>query len=468
MGRFWQTAFPLSLLFLLLLGGYGDAPFVSRPLLAALLILPLVALSCRHVGWPMVLLSVILFVAAWRASGENIPLFGLEPRTLEEVWGTSVDDSSLTEGGGRYLRVSLDKCGGMGGSTATAKGTMTVFCKAREDILYGDRVHFWGKWDGKGFFEANRLQVVSLSFSSSLRRSFLRFAEKLLFRHVTDREDRSLAMMLLLGKMDGTAFPLKRLAMESGCSHLLVLSGMHLGFLVTLLSLCLWFFPGKIVKAVSLVFSFLFVFLIGPKPSLVRAFLSLCFHLGMGKDVQNRFLPFLSTMMAQLLLFPSHLGSLGFLLSYLASASILLAAQWFPTCPRPMFPFLISSLAAAFTSLATLLVLGNCNLTGVLASPLSTSLISLSLLLSVLSLTPLPVFPQLLGIVRRFLSSLLGKLSLSLSLKVGWRGYCLFIFLLLTALLSMGYAGGAWEKRRARDHELGLRIRFAVGNQDDT
>jgi hypothetical protein len=148
--------------------------------------------------------------------------------------GILEDDSSLTRSGGQVLRVRLVDCSGRWGQTASAKGLVSVMIPQDTTLPYGTTLNVRGSFKDPAFFVAKQTQVLRIPRFGEKRHTLMRRVGLALSRRVPDPRSRSLAGMLLLGQSDSASFPLKDLALKSGCSHILALSGMHLGFVIAL------------------------------------------------------------------------------------------------------------------------------------------------------------------------------------------------------------------------------------------
>ena len=131
----------------------------------------------------------------------------------------------------------------------------------------------------------------------------------------------------------------------SGASHLLALSGLHIGILYLLLSKLLWPLGNSLAAkrlryGLTLAAAGLFTLMTGASPSIVRAFLFIVLNetaLLTGRPRNP--LHILSTaLLIQLVLSPGSISSIGFQLSYLAMAGIFLLYPhldaWYPAGPR--------------------------------------------------------------------------------------------------------------------------------------
>lgn len=149
----------------------------------------------------------------------------------------------------------------------------------------------------------------------------------------------------LTGDRSGLSRDTVRIFRESGASHLLALSGLHIGILYMLLSRLLWPIGNSpaakgVRYAVTLLAAGGFTLMTGASPSIVRAFLFILLNETArltGRPRQP--VRVLSTaLLIQLVLSPQSIASTGFQLSYLAMTGIFLVyphlEAWYPEGPR--------------------------------------------------------------------------------------------------------------------------------------
>lgn len=160
----------------------------------------------------------------------------------------------------------------------------------------------------------------------------------------------ALFIALTTGVRDDLDPELVELFRRSGCSHILALSGMHLGILcaIPIVLLRRRIGPRKAAAAATL-FALVYVLFVGPKPSLLRAVamyaVSVAFFL---RDVRVDPLSILSIAFCILLFAVPHLANeLSFQLSFLALAGILAAT---PMCARFMSRWLPPGLASGVSA----------------------------------------------------------------------------------------------------------------------
>ena len=205
--------------------------------------------------------------------------------------GTLIQDSSFSSAGNYVVKLKASACSSIHGYKATAGGLVAAVGKPPNGnpiISYGVKVRLTGHFS-ENLFIFEKLQVLRRSGINDMREYLIETMERRLFgsRAILDKETEPLdsdllSAMLLLGRSEDYDFPLKDLAQKCGCSHVLALSGMHLGILAGMCRLLERFGRGRIKLAarfMSLLFVGAFVFAAGPRPSLIRA--ALAFLLGM-------------------------------------------------------------------------------------------------------------------------------------------------------------------------------------------
>ena len=159
------------------------------------------------------------------------------------------------------------------------------------------------------------------------------------------------AMDYLCSRIDG-ASALDRSVIDifrrSGASHILALSGLHLGVLYLLVRRLLSplgnSLPARIVKSVLTVgFSAFYAFATGASPSIIRALLFIVINevgsLFPGRE-RTPLGTFCAALTIQLVLRPAYIASAGFQLSYLAMTGITLVypymEKWYPGRRGPL------------------------------------------------------------------------------------------------------------------------------------
>jgi competence protein ComEC len=231
-----------------------------------------------------------------------------------------------------------------------------------------------------------------------------------------------LASALLLGVRDALDTDLSEGFRNSGCSHILALSGMHLailsGVLVFLVRRPLGIRWASLLGAVFVV---LYVFVAGSQPSLVRAaIMYLIGAFALWGFLRANVLSLLCTAFIVQLILLSQTGvSVSFILSYLALFGILTLGEKIRSLFRGRLPQVLSGVLSAslgafiVTSPVVAYYFGSLRPIGILAglvlAPVSSLFMVLSLAALAASFLPLPLwdfFDFTLAWVYRFLEYL--------------------------------------------------------------
>ena len=159
---------------------------------------------------------------------------------------------------------------------------------------------------------------------------------------VDSNTTRVLILALLTGDRSGLTAEQTAAFRDSGASHILALSGLHLGVIYLIVSRLLSVFgnsvPARRVRSVScILFAGCYTLATGAGPSIVRAFLFILIRETCAMFPERHTSPSRTLMAAltvQLALEPQVIGSLGFQLSYLAMTGIVLLyprlSAWYP------------------------------------------------------------------------------------------------------------------------------------------
>jgi competence protein ComEC len=231
-----------------------------------------------------------------------------------------------------------------------------------------------------------------------------------------------LALALLLGIRDNLDDKLAAAYREAGCSHVLALSGMHLGILSSVIAFLLKKPLGIRGAAIpGALFVLLYVYLAGVQPSLERsAIMYLLGTLALMGSFPRSPLSFLGlSFLIQIVIRPESGESLSFILSYLALWGILVPGEGLYGLFRGRIPDLFSRplsascgafIATAAVSAAFFGVLRPVGIfVGILIVPLTTVFMIGSLIwLALNCLIPLLSLP--LGLVLSFLYDILFRL----------------------------------------------------------
>ena len=163
-----------------------------------------------------------------------------------------------------------------------------------------------------------------------------------------------LLMALLTGRRDGLSFYDRQMFREAGCSHILALSGMHLGIISAVILLLLRPIPGrKTAFVISCFLIFLYLFLTGFGTSIVRAAV-MYFLFGLSRSFYRKSRGIdvlLLSFVIMLCIDPQSFYYLSFQLSFLAVGGIILLSpgisgllqRWLP--PVVCLPVAVSAAA---------------------------------------------------------------------------------------------------------------------------
>ncbi len=167
---------------------------------------------------------------------------------------------------------------------------------------------------------------------AGLRHQLTQKWESTLHQYITDPDVHAFLMALTTGQIGDPL--LKGIFRRAGLIHILVISGFHFSLLAYLVERALRaLLPRSCATALSLLLLTLYFLFLGSTPAVVRAYLTslfmgLCFlwrRENSGPNILGL------TLSLQLLIDPASLGNIGFQLSYLATAAILIAT---PLCER--------------------------------------------------------------------------------------------------------------------------------------
>ena len=404
------------------------------------------------------LLSLLYFcyVLFGYATARNQAWYSFDKERVVSLQGTLAEDSSLTKSGKQLVRLSMTHCKTKDGFSGDARGTISVLCPFREFVVSGSTLAISGSFsdDGQLFF-ATWYQVMQVTHLGYLRQSHMRVLENRLHSSLVDGKSRSLSLMLLLGRSSDDAFPLKELGIESGCAYILALSGMHLQFFSSISSFLFLGLLGKRKgKYGSFLLPFLFVLLVGPKPSLVRALGMYGCSLFLPKGNLSFFRGFWITAMVQVFFFPSGLQSFGCLLSYVAFAGLACSSLVSGYC-FPLLKTLWSSIfAILFTAPLCLQVIGTWQVSAVILGPLASALVGLDMAFSLLVLVFGSSFAPVVNWCCNALYAVLEMGVRLFPIALSQKHYYGYFVVVLTSLYAIGYAKRALQKKRRRSYEL--------------
>jgi len=284
-----------------------------------------------------------------------------------------------------------------------------------------------------------------------------------------------LSVLLLLGVSIDYCSPIRTMAIESGSAHVLALSGMHLHVIAHLCEVMLRpFFSRRCASFIVLPVLSIFVWIAGPKPSLVRALimhaLMVCFP-----DSINARRALALTFLIHIIFWPQTAHDSGFLLSYAALAGLLCAYNPIKMLLQVIVHPLIASWMATtiavqlFSAPLVMHTFGVWYPIGIIVGCLVAPLACLMLcMLFAWCLVPAPLLCRIIHMLTKVFLTILDKASdWSNSHPFYGNGASIAaIWLtLLTAALVLRYACACVRKRSMNRDGVGLPIRIGKSNR---
>lgn len=289
--------------------------------------------------------------------------WGMSPEHMVRVYGTVVDDSRPNERGGSKITISLTRGEDIFGTVVKSKGQLTVFSSDSVKFYQGQKLSLPVQlmqcsstcgdtkkptdYYGKVYGPPELMDFSSFLFQ--VRAEILSTMKAKLTS--IGCKSPPLLEALLLGYKNENSHRLCGSFRRAGCAHLLALSGMHLGVLSLGVLVCTMPLFGRrkavVISLTTLVF---YLFLVGVRPSMLRAVLmytvgSIGFLLIGAKP--DPFHLLCVTFVIQSLLSPQDAYSLGFQLSYTALAGICIWTRAVGRCMPAFIPPLAREAFAA-------------------------------------------------------------------------------------------------------------------------
>ncbi len=321
--------------------------FYSRPLF----VLPLLSILClvfserREASFIVIVAALyILMVFSLKETTENI---GAEKTAVAAVSGRVVQDSQYKSGRRTGFRIMLRSAEDGTGGVYSAEGSVYV-SSVPSDFFYGDMVRVHGHFSGSVFY-GESAELVSRNRITSLRMRIVSAVKERLRAYGDAGE---LASLLVLGTGSDGSYDTALNARRSGLSHVLALSGMHLSIIAALLSPLLRRILGPLYgKALLFIVLFLFSWISGWRPSLVRALLFrlfLTFRFPLEES-------FALSLIALLLCLPESSADLGAAYSFISLGGIFLLSGRIDRSLRFFLPLPYSFSLSAAASIAAML-----------------------------------------------------------------------------------------------------------------
>jgi competence protein ComEC len=349
-----------------------------------------------------------------RRAVSGSPELGLKAETINAVSGILREDPRTYGSGSKSASGLLEirECIAPGGLRSSGKGSVMVFFPGDsiprlKEFGRGSEIYVDGKFvqGRRGLqFRAESLHVVKPAPPLEQFRTGIRLTLLDKFRTPSSSWG-SLASALLLGVRDDLDADLSEAFKNSGCSHILALSGMHLAIISGVLAFFLrkplgirW---ASLTGAAFVVF---YIFVAGPLPSLVRAgIMYLIGAFALWGLLKTKAFSILCMAFVIQLIFQSESGiSLAFILSYLALAGILTLGETARALFRGRLPEVLSGGLSAsigafvFTAPVVAYYFASLKPVGILACLVITPITSLFMVLSLFALAaaflPVPLW----------------------------------------------------------------------------
>ncbi|HUZ16949.1 MAG TPA: ComEC/Rec2 family competence protein [Spirochaetia bacterium] len=335
-----QARFVALIALAFVVGGGAASLLALAPLSARQAACSLLAAACSLVASGMMVAEL-----AREARGTRLPAAEISSYTL-----TLSDDATRLASGGYALAGRLESIELTNGAVISRRDRIRIYDAARE-YEWGALLKVRGgfslppthpdAFSGSG--EPGGIRQVGWHHPLFLERARLRRWIEARTGHLAP-DDSALLRALLIGCRDDLASSETYFFRRAGAVHLLALSGLHLAVLSALLLHTLGPLFGRrkavVVAAFVLVF---YLFVAGPKISLIRAVIMFCLYAAartIGRPVRGLDLLALAFVCCTLTA-PGSTSSLSFQLSFLALAGILTVGRQLDRAAAPYLPGIV-------------------------------------------------------------------------------------------------------------------------------
>jgi len=394
------------------------------------------------------------------------PWAGFPDFMITGMKGTIVSDSRSLPDGRRVNPCRLDGVYTKTGMYASAGGEVTVFMRGKKGLYTGTEVECRGSFlradDGDCLFYTGSEGCTVSSSPTGIYASRQKILEFVMgcFQKL-GRQPAALLTALFLGKRDGLMD--ERLFRQAGCSHLLALSGMHIGIITGFLGLLLLPVLGRrcsllILYGIVLIYLFLTGFGASLNRSAVMFFLLTAPSFFCKKPPPLQVLCLSCIVLAMIT--PASMETLSFQLSFLALGGILTVGKLtlpilsrLPGCIR--YPLSASMGAQIATAPLIAAVFGVVYPVGVLSSiiltPCVTGMMGLGMIYLFIESAGLDFLAGIPEAGLRGLSKLLYEIT-SLCARVPGihtpEGAWIWCLLTSTVIIILFLGYGIWRRRR--------------------
>ena len=317
--------------------------FFSRPLVIIPVFSVLLLAGKRNAARYLLVLSI--FMVTMFSLSTAIPDISIERDAVSTLYGKVIQDSSKKRGRSTGYRVMLEAVSDNKGNLFSADGSIYVIAPS-SDFIYGDIVRSDGYFSGEIFISGSA-RLIERSPAASLRHHASSWIKS---RLRSAGEAGELGMRLILGYGEEGVFALSENARKSGLAHVLALSGMHLSIIALIISKPLRLIFGRRSGGIIDIILFLFSFLSGWRPSLVRAFIFRMLYRNLGMDEA-----FMLSYVILLSLFPESVIDLGAMYSFISLGGIFILSDILDESIRSILPVPYSFSVSAAASAAALI-----------------------------------------------------------------------------------------------------------------
>ena len=317
--------------------------FFSRPLVIIPVFSVLLLAGKREAVRYLLVLSI--FMVTMFSLSSATPDISIERDAVSTLYGKVIQDSSKKRGRSTGYRVMLEAVSDNKGNLFSADGSIYVIAPS-SDFIYGDIVRSDGYFSGEIFISGSA-RLIERSPAASLRHHASSWIKS---RLRSAGEAGELGMRLILGYGEEGVFALSENARKSGLAHVLALSGMHLSIIALIISKPLRLIFGRRSGGIIDIILFLFSFLSGWRPSLVRAFIFRMLYRNLGMDEA-----FMLSYVILLSLFPESVIDLGAMYSFISLGGIFILSDILDESVRSILPIPYSFSVSAAASAAALI-----------------------------------------------------------------------------------------------------------------
>lgn len=288
-------------------------------------------------GSLVILIIIFLYFCLGKSYLLSIPSFIIPREEVVGIYGTVSTEPSRRKNRNIGFSLSLESSINKKNDYFSSSGRIYVISKEL-DVTEGDKVFLRGSMR-EGYFLSSEGIIIERNTNGKVRRKY----KDIFIRSFKDTKSKNLISLLLLGTTVDGDTSLENSVRSLGISHILSLSGMHLSLLSSILLPLLSFLYGKKGgRIINKIFLFVFVYLTGFKPSLLRALIFN--YLSSFFDTEYSFI---LSLFFLLLIKPDYLLELGTILSFTSLSGLLFVSSVIEKVKYTL-PFLKINVVKAF------------------------------------------------------------------------------------------------------------------------